>query len=187
MEKECITCKLIKPLESFGLKKNGLYGRNCYCRECVKKRDAERYKNLSDEERKKRREYQRELYRSGRRNIKYNKEYERIKKQRQREKGENRLKDSLRERIRKFIKQRGYNKYSSTFEMIGCSPDFLRRYIQDKFIDDMCWDNYGNWHIDHIIPLSSAMNEEDMMKLCHYTNLQPLWGPENISKGNKIL
>jgi hypothetical protein len=50
----------------------------------------------------------------------------------------------------------------------------------------MSWDNYGEWHIDHIIPLSFAKNEDEIMKLCHYTNLQPLNGIDNIRKSNKI-
>ena len=51
----------------------------------------------------------------------------------------------------------------------------------------MSWDNYGKWHIDHIIPLSSANSEDDIYKLCHYTNLQPLWAEDNLKKSNKIL
>ena len=51
----------------------------------------------------------------------------------------------------------------------------------------MSWDNYGKWHIDHIIPLSSAKTEQDILKLCHYTNLQPLWAKGNIIKSNKII
>jgi hypothetical protein len=187
MEKECLCCNVIKPLESFSNKKNGLYGKNCYCRECVKEKDAKRWQNMSEDQKEKRREYQRELYKSGRRNIKYNKEYERNKKRKQREKIENKIKDNLRERIRQFINKRGYNKYSSTYTMIGCSPVFLREYLELKFVDGMSWDNYGEWHIDHIIPLSSATNEESMMKLCHYTNLQPLWAIDNIKKGKRII
>lgn len=53
----------------------------------------------------------------------------------------------------------------------------------------MCWDNYGlfGWHIDHIIPLSSANTLNEMLKLNHYTNLQPLWWKDNLSKGKNIL
>jgi len=52
----------------------------------------------------------------------------------------------------------------------------------------MSWKNYGRkgWEIDHIIPLSSATTKEELIKLCHYTNLQPLWWWENLEKGNKI-
>jgi len=48
-------------------------------------------------------------------------------------------------------------------------------------------DNQGKWHIDHIIPLSSAKTEGEFYELCHYTNLQPLWAENNIKKSNKII
>lgn len=51
----------------------------------------------------------------------------------------------------------------------------------------MSWGNYGDWHIDHIIPLSLAKTEEETYKLCHYTNLQPLWAKDNLTKGNKLI
>jgi hypothetical protein len=53
------------------------------------------------------------------------------------------------------------------------------------FRDGMSWENKGKWHIDHIIPLSSAKTHEDVIKLCHFKNLQPLWEQENKKKGNK--
>jgi hypothetical protein len=60
-------------------------------------------------------------------------------------------------------------------------------YLGDLFTEKMNWDNYGKWHVDHIIPLSSANTEEEIYKLCHYTNLQPLWAEDNIKKSNKII
>ena len=50
----------------------------------------------------------------------------------------------------------------------------------------MNWENRNLWHVDHIIPLSSAKTEEELVKLCHYTNLQPLWAEDNLKKSNKI-
>ena len=50
----------------------------------------------------------------------------------------------------------------------------------------MNWDNRSEWHIDHIVPLSSANTEEELIRLCHYTNLQPLWAEDNLKKGGKL-
>ena len=51
----------------------------------------------------------------------------------------------------------------------------------------MTLENHGEWHIDHIIPLATANTYEEVIKLNHYTNLQPLWAKDNLSKGSKIL
>jgi hypothetical protein len=70
---------------------------------------------------------------------------------------------------------------------LGCSIPELKLYLESKFQEGMSWDNYGywGWHIDHIIPLASfnLSNREEFLKVCHYTNLQPLWGKENLKKG----
>jgi hypothetical protein len=70
---------------------------------------------------------------------------------------------------------------------LGIDYDELKIYFESLFTEGMSWDNIGIWHIDHIIPLSTAKTEEDVIRLCHYTNLQPLWGEDNIKKGDKIL
>jgi hypothetical protein len=61
--------------------------------------------------------------------------------------------------------------------------------LEKQFISGMTWENYGyyGWHVDHKIPLASAKTKEELIKLCHYTNLQPLWMDENLSKGAKII
>ena len=99
------------------------------------------------------------------------------------------IKENSRNRIRSFLKLNFIQKLNKTFDIVGCSPEFLKEYLEKQFIDEMCWENYGfyGWHIDHIIPLSSAKTEEEVYRLCHYTNLQPLWGTENMKKGCKIV
>jgi hypothetical protein len=92
-----------------------------------------------------------------------------------------------RTRIYLFLKQKNINKNNTTFGFIGCKPSELKEYLENQFKDDMSWDNYGKWHIDHIIPLSSAKTNEEVYKLCHYKNLQPLWAEENLKKGSKII
>lgn len=97
-----------------------------------------------------------------------------------------RLKQSVRHRINTIISRTNMVKSKSSFDLVGIDVLELKQYLESKFIDGMSWDNYGVWHIDHVIPLSSAKNEEELYKLCHYTNLQPLWGEENLKKGNKL-
>ncbi len=81
----------------------------------------------------------------------------------------------------------GYTKKSRTFELLGITYEEFCSYMESKFEKGMSWDNHGEWHIDHIIPLVTAKCEEDVIKLNHYTNLQPLWAKDNLSKGCKIL
>lgn len=95
---------------------------------------------------------------------------------------------NLRRRIRHaFVNILKLDKKCHTFEILGIEPQELKIYIENKFQEGMNWDNYGKggWDIDHIVPLSSAKNEKELIKLCRYTNLQPLWHLENLSKGNK--
>jgi hypothetical protein len=98
-----------------------------------------------------------------------------------------RLRCSLRARTINFLKSINAKKTNKTLEIVGCTSQFLKEYLENQFTGEMSWDNYGKWHIDHIIPLSSAKNKEDTYKLCHYTNLQPLWAKDNLVKSNKNL
>jgi len=97
------------------------------------------------------------------------------------------LKQNMRSRLNIFLKSRKLNKKNPTFNIIGCTPEFLKEYLEKLFIQDMCWENRDKWHIDHIVPLSSANTEEEIYKLCHYTNLQPLWAEDNLKKSNKMM
>ncbi len=99
------------------------------------------------------------------------------------------LRTRIRQRLRIAIKC-NYNK-GSTIELLGCSIKHLKEYIESKFKPGMSWDNWSlkGWHIDHIKPLSSFdLNSPQQLKeACHYTNLQPLWALDNLTKGSKVI
>jgi hypothetical protein len=73
----------------------------------------------------------------------------------------------------------------STIESIGLDRSEFKKYIESLFSDGMTWDNYGEWHIDHIKPLCTAKTVDEVIKLTHYTNLQPMWWFDNLKKGKK--
>lgn len=93
-----------------------------------------------------------------------------------------RILQNLRNRIWRAVKR--FNKSAKSQELIGCSSEELIEYLENQFVNGMSWDNYGKWHIDHIQPCSTFdMSEPDEQKKCfHYTNLQPLWAKDNLSK-----
>lgn len=99
------------------------------------------------------------------------------------------LKENLRCRYSICLKVKKFNKTAKFREYLGCDLDFFKNHISSQFKTNMNWDNYGKygWHIDHIKPLDSAKTEEELVKLLHYTNLQPLWAEDNYKKKNKCL
>lgn len=96
------------------------------------------------------------------------------------------LKNTTRARIGKFVKKMGIYSREKSTKIIGCSWEELKNHLESKFKDGMTWQNRVEWHIDHIIPLSSAKTKEKVLELFHYTNLQPLWAHENMKKSNKL-
>lgn len=96
-----------------------------------------------------------------------------------------RLVHNIRNRIRKSIMVMGYTKKSKTTDILGCSFEEFKEYLENKFEDGMSWENHGKWHLDHIKPISLAKTEEEVYELNKYTNFQPLWEFDNLSKGNK--
>lgn len=99
-----------------------------------------------------------------------------------------RLKTTLRNRLLESIKYKSWNKSSKFSEYIGCTLNQLKDHLESQFKEGMTWENHSRtgWHIDHIIPLDSAKTEEELYKLCHYTNLQPMWALDNLKKSNKM-
>lgn len=81
-----------------------------------------------------------------------------------------------------------YKKSKKTEQILGCTMEEFIQHIQSLFTEGMTLENHGQgkgkWNIDHIVPLSSAQTEEEIYKLSHYTNLQPLWWEDNMKKFN---
>ena len=84
------------------------------------------------------------------------------------------------------LKRFGKKKEDETIKLLGYSAIELKEYIESLFIEGMSWENYGDWHIDHIIPVSSYNPETSIDVVNSLKNLQPLWAFDNLSKGNKI-
>ncbi len=208
--KKCSKCNIEKDLLDFNRCSVYYDGRKKECRDCQKNQSRiyrennkqkinEKLRNnykLNPEIQKERSEkwkknnvdnYRLSNYKKNKKWEDKNKEY---RKQYKNNYSTNRLKTDIlfkisrnvRIRINKFLK----NKSKSTENIVGIPFDELKIYLEKKFVGGMSWENYGKWHIDHIIPLSSANNEDEIYKLCYYTNLQPLWSEENSKKGKKI-
>jgi hypothetical protein len=96
------------------------------------------------------------------------------------------FKKLLRNNIRNSFKRGGFSKTSQACEILGADWDDVKKYFESKFKPGMTWENMGLWHIDHILPISMATCEEDVIRLNHYTNLQPLWADDNIKKSDKL-
>jgi hypothetical protein len=92
----------------------------------------------------------------------------------------------LRNRLNSALKAKSWKKTNKLSEYLGCTLSELVVYIESKFTEGMSWDNRNEWHIEHIVCLSSASTPEELHKLCHYTNLQPLWAEDNIRKADSI-
>ena len=177
--KICSTCGKNKDVCEFSRKTKSIDGLMGDCKLCRSYKEKQYRINNTDKVRLRRKTY----YENNK-----DKHNEYFSSRRQLD-SEFKLTDNIRRRINHFLKTVNTPKKGSTFDIVGCTPQFLKEHLEMNFKEGMTWENYGlyGWHIDHIIPLSSAQNEGEIYELCHYTNLQPLWAKENLSKGCKIL
>ena len=92
--------------------------------------------------------------------------------------------------IYQVLKESNVEKNKHYFDVLQYTPEELIKHLELQFKDDMIWENYGEWHVDHIKPISSfnivEMGDEEFMKCWSLGNLQPMWGEENIRKSNKF-
>ena len=98
-----------------------------------------------------------------------------------------RLISNMRRHMVKILK--GTSQHAPTLELLGCTPEHYKHHLEAQFTDGMNWDNYGEWHQDHIQAVSLFdMEDPEQQKICwHYTNYQPMWADQNIRKSNKVV
>lgn len=161
--KTCNTCGKDKPLDKFEFLKT----KNCHRNKCKSCRS----------------EYLRQWrLRNKAKTLSYSKaKHERYKNDKQYV-----VARRCRARIWEALGRGKYKKTHKTFDLVGLSVEDLVVYLESKFQDGMTWENYGSdWHIDHIRPCASFdLTDPSQLAECfHYTNLQPLWAYDNLSKG----
>ena len=91
----------------------------------------------------------------------------------------------IRDNVRYAIRKKGYTKNTKTAKILGCTYEKFKKHIESQFTDGMSWKNQGDWHLDHRLPVSAARNKDEIIKLNHYTNFQPLWAKDNLAKSDK--
>lgn len=207
--KKCTKCNIDKELCEFDKCSKTKCGHRSVCKVCrkyerqekkelIQKNKKKYYENNKEKVLKKAEEYRnknkKQILESAKKYRELNKDKVRISKRISTNKkfksdGMFRLITQLRKSVKRYFNQSEKNK--KTYEIVGCTPEYLKVHFENKFNSWMTWDNYGygenKWVIDHIIPLSSAKNKEELYNLCHYTNLQPLSWRDNMIKSDKII
>jgi hypothetical protein len=192
--KTCTKCKVKKDFNEFSKNKFGINGLSTQCKKCRNEyylNNKENHNARMNKWRKENVEYQKEYYKKY---YEENKEkLKSYKKEYVKEKLKNdslfKFKYSIRSLIKSSFKRvnNKFKKNSQTEIILGCTIDEFIKHIESQFTKGMTLENHGEWHLDHIIPLATADTEEDVIKLCHYTNYQPLWAKDNLSKSDKII
>jgi hypothetical protein len=97
---------------------------------------------------------------------------------------------NFRTAIYQVLKESNVDKNKHYFDILQYTPEELITHLESQFKDTMSWDNYGEWHVDHKLPITHfnivEMGDDEFMKCWSLGNLQPMWGIENIRKSNKI-
>lgn len=194
--KNCSACKDWKPLEKYNKCSRHWDGLKVTCMDCfsqyranTKDRMTEYNKRYWIETKEQQSEKHKQWARNNRDHInEYGRKYKKIWEAEQRATNPRfKLLKNLRSRLWHAVRDQNATKQNNTLELTGCTISFLKKYLESKFKDNMSWENYGEWHVDHIKPCSKydLTKEKEQYKCFHYTNLQPLWGSENCSKGSK--
>jgi hypothetical protein len=172
-QKTCSVCRETKDVSEFHKHRCITDGYRSECKECRKKWFKDNYDNFADVHRRRTNEYRvnnREQY-----NKYFRKRYV-----------NNPHLYAWRGMLNSVIRRIGGKKESKTFDILGYSAEDLKKHLEKLFTEGMSWDNWGKWHIDHKIPVSSFSNTDDPKIINSLDNLQPMWASDNIKKGNRI-
>jgi hypothetical protein len=160
--KVCTKCKVEKPLTDFRVRKNRKSGYRSDCKSCEYQYSRNNRKEYFNNYQKNKRKTD-SLY-----NLSWV------------------VRCSITQSFKRACEGR-YIKSKRSEDILGCTLDFFMNYISLQFKDGMSFERMSEIHLDHIIPISSAKTEEDIIRLNHYTNFQPLWAKDNFKKSNKII
>jgi len=200
--KKCGKCNEIKKINDFYVRKKSKDGYNNHCKDCINKRkrewelnNPEKVKNSYEKNKEKIIESRKNWALKNKEYIKnYKRKYSRSKRLMERMENDELLKSKIKisksigYSIKKYVNEnKKYSKKSSSVDILGCTFKEFKIYIESKFKPWMTWKNYGKyngefdygWDFDHIIPLSSVKTKEDIYKLNHYSNFQPLCSKVN--------
>jgi hypothetical protein len=189
--KKCFICKTDKLLSEFYKHKTTKDGFENRCKICFRQWQKNRYylnresridqvKEYKRNNRSKVNEYKNQWQKDNREKLR---PYFRVYNQ-QRKINDINFKIAASLRTRLYIAMHNHQKVGSAVKDLGCSIQELKIYFESKFKPGMSWKNWGKWHIDHVQSLASfdLTKREELLKACHYSNLQPLWAKENIRK-----
>lgn len=174
MMKFCNKCKKELPVTLFGKRSDTKSGLIHICRDCKNKEGREFYRKNTHKIFLKHKAY-----------VALNREKTNERKREYYKKPQYRLADLLRKGLYGALQRN--DKRGKAIDDLGCSIQYFKNYIAKKFQKGMTWNNWGEWHLDHIVPLSSVdlTNKGNYRTLAHYINIQPLWSKDNIRKGNR--
>lgn len=189
--KICPDCKIDKPKTAeFYWRPNPNKKSTVYCKICAGKRRTDRENSRKEKTGKSRYMRSKEAGLVKPRTYVDRAKRREYKKRKMLENPVYRLIKNLSRSLSQTLKTKGSKKESQLSKVLGCSTEEFKKYIESKFEPGMSWENYGKgadkWNVDHHYPQSKAATAEEVLKLNHYTNLQPMWEPENMAKGNKV-
>ena len=184
MNKICRRCNEDKSLQDFNKHISMSDGHLNICKSCIKKYKSSYYKANKDGVIKDARLRNKENYKIAKRSKKYREVRNKSRRKRYKKDPNYKLICILRSRLSAALK--GKSKGLKTIDTIGCSIRELKYHLEKQFCVGMSWDNHGSvWHLDHIKPISLFELPLQIKEANHYTNLQPLFKQDNLSKGKK--